>query len=200
MVHILLLCAPFHSHHGGGAKHSAAVMYCSCMFILPKPNFAFSRSFVSSKVLSTQHNSTQPNDTTHFTKSIVRQQISSIMNLPTSNPVYDEDDASSPDSRSSPGGIIGYLRPPAVFTRSNSVKKSIHDFAENPSNHIGDLRPPFTCKKSWKPKVTLDEDKYKGFGYGEVVLRKTNNGLKVSNGLQLEDSPVKRRKWDYDYL
>ena len=112
------------------------------------------------------------------------------------------------------------MRPPAVFNQSYSVKSfkaehsvsetsesnhdATHDFAEttthysDPSN-FGDMRPPFTCNKSWKPKVILDEDKYKGFGYGEVVLKKTNNGLKVSNGFQLESPSVQRRKWDYGH-
>jgi hypothetical protein len=194
------------------------------------------------------------------------------MRFPTSIPEY-QDNASSPDPGSSPGGEVEYVRPPAVFNQSYSVKKSlsktehsisesseanrdeihdsaetnasspnpsnisdmrppftcdtswkpkvtmdtttehsvsetskvdhdeIHDFAEttrtsNPPSCIGDMRPPFNCNKSWKPKVTLDKDKYKVFGYGEVVLKKTNNGLKVSNGFQLESPPVQRRKWD----
>ena len=141
------------------------------------------------------------------------------MNFTTSIPLY-QSDASSPDPGSSPGGEISDMRPPAVFNQSYSVKSfkaehsvsetsesnhdATHDFAEttthysDPSN-FGDMRPPFTCNKSWKPKVILDEDKYKGFGYGEVVLKKTNNGLKVSNGFQLESPSVQRRKWDYGH-
>jgi hypothetical protein len=140
------------------------------------------------------------------------------MDFPTSTPVYYQDDAPS-----SPGGGVGDMRPTAVFDRSYSGKSlsttehspvsetfearhdEIHDFAEtttrspDPSNISRDMRPPFTCNKSWKPKVVLDQNKYKGFGYGEVVLKKTNNGLKVSNGFQLESAPVQRRKWDYGH-
>ena len=150
--------------------------------------------------------------------------IHSIMDFQTSlpyAPFYQDVAASEGDSE--------YMKPPAVVNqKSHNNNKSvtfehssvsdtsesasnhnqIHDLAEsttttyyasNPFHSMEDLRPPFACHQSWKPKVIMDDDKYKGFGYAEVVLKKTTNGLKVSNGFQLESPPVERRKWDYSH-
>ena len=67
------------------------------------------------------------------------------------------------------------------------------------STNIGYDRPPAIFNKSWRPKDVLDDSKYSGFKYGEVKLKKTQNGLKVSNGLQLESPIVERRKWEYGF-
>jgi hypothetical protein len=89
--------------------------------------------------------------------------------------------ASAVFNRSYVYGVKPFYDP--VSETSESKHDEIRDFAEttrspNPSN-IGHMRPQFTCNKSWKPKVLLDEDKYRVLDTGRVALKKTNNGLKV---------------------